>query len=112
MYVVKSMPYPVVLLGVPLRAEGVEWLVLLGAVGELEKAGKRAPVFSGVREDGILKVDTMWQDVVVLIHPAGDRNRKSWKEKPKDLLNCEVSLNGSPLVLFVHLTTVIASVLD
>lgn len=65
-------PHPVILLGVPLGAEGVERLVPLGAVGELEEAGEGAPVLSGVGEDGILEVDTVWQDVVVLIHPAGD----------------------------------------
>lgn len=39
------MPYPAVLLRVPLRAEGVEGLTPLAAVGELEKTGEHAPVF-------------------------------------------------------------------
>lgn len=75
------MSHPVVLLGVPLRAERVEWLVPLGAVGELKETGEGAPVFSGVGEDGILEVDTVWQDVVVLVHPAGDMKEKEEKSK-------------------------------
>lgn len=70
MHMVRRWPYPAVLLGVPLRTEGVERLVPLGAVGELEKAGERAPVLGCVWEDGILEVDTVWQHVVVLVHPA------------------------------------------
>lgn len=64
------VPYPAVLLGVPLRAEGVERLAALGAVGELEEAGERAPVLGRVGEDGVLEVDAVGEDVVVLVHPA------------------------------------------
>lgn len=70
-------PYPAVLLGVPLRAEGVERLAPLGAVGELEEAGERAPVVGRVWEDGVLEVDAMGKDVVVLVHPAEEINRKT-----------------------------------
>lgn len=52
-----ALSYPVVLLGVPLRTEGVERLAPLGAVGELEEAGECAPVLSCVGEDGVLEVD-------------------------------------------------------
>lgn len=42
----------------------------LGAVGKLEEAGEGAPVVGRVGEDGVLKVDAVGEDVVVLIHPA------------------------------------------
>lgn len=73
-------PYPAVLLGVPLGAEGVERLAPLGAVGELEEAGEYTPVLGCVGEDGVLEVDAVGEDVVVLIHPAGDMNRRSSEE--------------------------------
>lgn len=79
------LPYPVVLLGLPLRAEGVERLAPLGAVGELEEAGECAPVLSCVEEDGILEVDAMGEDVVVLIHPADEINRKGVRRKLEPL---------------------------
>lgn len=66
----QKKPYPAVLLGLPLGAEGVERLAPLGAVGELEKTGESAPVLTGVGEDGILKVDAVGEEVVVVIHPA------------------------------------------
>lgn len=71
------VPYPIVLLGVPLWAEGVERLAPLGAVGELEEAGESASVLGRVKEDGILEVDTMWADVVVLVQPAEEINSKT-----------------------------------
>ena len=71
------MPYPAVFLGVPLGAEGVEGLAPLGAVGELEEAGERAPVLGRVGEDGVLEVDAVGEDVVVLVHPAEEINRKT-----------------------------------
>lgn len=74
---VELMPYPVVLLGVPLGAEGVERLAPLGAVGELEEAGERAPVLGRVGEDGVLEVDAVGEDVVVLVHPVEEINRKA-----------------------------------
>lgn len=64
------LPYPAVLQGVPLWAEGVERLAPLGAVGELEEAGECAPVLGRVEEDGVLEVDAVGEDVVVLVHPA------------------------------------------
>lgn len=66
--------YPIVLLGVPLWAEGVERLAPLGAVGELKEARESASVLGRVKEDGILEVDTMWADVVVLVQPAEEIN--------------------------------------
>lgn len=89
-----AMPYPAVLLGVPLGAEGVERLAPLGAVGELEEAGEGAPVVGRVGEDGVLEVDAVGQDVIVLIHPAGETNRKTVRGKPKllqELLSCRVA---------------------
>lgn len=71
--------YPAVLLVFPLRAEGVERLAPLGAVGELEEAGEHASVVGCVWEDGVLEVDTMGEDVVVLIHPAEEINRNTEK---------------------------------
>lgn len=88
------MPYPAVLLGVPLGAEGVERLAPLGAVGELEEAGEGAPVVGRVGEDGVLEVDAVGQDVIVLIHPAEETNRKTVRGKPKllqELLSCRVA---------------------
>ena len=82
-----SAPYPVVLLGVPLRAEGVEGLAPLGAVGELEEAGERAPVLGRVREDGVLEVDAVGEDVVVLVHPVEETNRKTVRRE-QGLLAC------------------------
>lgn len=64
--------YPAVLLGVPLWGEGLEGLAV-GAVGELEQAGERTAVLYGVWEDGVLEVDPVGQDVVVLIHPVGGK---------------------------------------
>ena len=66
-----NKPYPAVLLSLPLGAEGMERLAPLGAVGELEEAGESASVLGSVWEDGVLEVDTMGEEVVVLIHPAG-----------------------------------------
>lgn len=45
----------------------------MGAVGELEQAGERTAVLYGVWEDGVLEVDPVGQDVVVLIHPVGGK---------------------------------------
>lgn len=84
-----SVSHPVVLLRVPLRAERVERLILLAAVGKLKEAGEGAPVLSGVGEDGILEVDTMWQNVVVLVHPAGDMKEKEEKCKTCHRKLCE-----------------------
>lgn len=67
---VKTLPYPVILLGVPLGAKGVERLVPLGTIGELEEAGECAPVLSRVEEDGVLEVDAMGNDVIVHVHPV------------------------------------------
>lgn len=72
----KKDAYPAVLLGVPLGAEGVEGLAPLGAVGELEEAGEGAPVLCRVEEDGILEVDAVGEDVVVLVHPGGKKREK------------------------------------
>lgn len=66
----KRDAYPAVLLGVPLRAKGVERLTPLGAVGELEEAGEGAPVLRRVEEDGVLEVDAMGEEIVVLVHSA------------------------------------------
>lgn len=63
------VPYPAVLLGVPLWGEAGEWLVPLTAVGKLEKAGEGASILHCVREDCILEVHAMREDAVVLIHP-------------------------------------------
>lgn len=90
-----AKPYPAVLLGVPLGAEGVERLAALGAVGELEEAGERAPVLGRVGEDGVLEVDAVGQDVVVFIHPAEEINRKAVRRKLKLLqesLGCTVAV--------------------
>lgn len=54
----------------------MEGLAPLGAVGELEEAGEGAPVLCRVEEDGILEVDAVGEDVVVVVHPGGEeRNR-------------------------------------
>lgn len=64
------MPYPAVFLHVPLGAESLKWLAPLSAVGELKQTGKRASVLNRVSKDGILEVDPMRSDTVVLIHPT------------------------------------------
>lgn len=64
----------------------MERLVPLGAVGELEEAGESAPVLIGVREDGILEVDAMGEDVIILIHPASDMIRDQTEQRNKNPL--------------------------
>lgn len=61
--------YPAVFLSFPLWGVAVD-LSTRRAVGKLEKAGKHAVVLSSVREDGILEVHSMGDDIVVFIHPA------------------------------------------
>lgn len=60
--------YPAVLLCLPLRGVRVD-LCPSCAVGELEEAGKHAVVFRCVREDGVLEIHSMRNNVVVFIHP-------------------------------------------
>lgn len=60
--------YPAVLLGLPLWAVLVD-LSAWRAVGELEKAGEHAVYLCSVREDWVLEVHPMRDNVVVLIHP-------------------------------------------
>lgn len=74
------MPHPTVLLDVPLRAEGVERLTPLGAVGELKQAGERAPVLARVEENGVLEIDAVGEEVVVLIHPREEINSRGGGE--------------------------------
>lgn len=60
--------YPTVLLSLPLR--GV--LVHMGArstVGKLEETGKHVVDLCSVRKNGILEVDSVRDDVIILIHP-------------------------------------------
>lgn len=77
------MPHPTVLLDVPLWTEGVEGLTPLGAVGELKQAGECAPVLTCVEENGVLKIDAVGEEVVVLIHPRKEINsRVGGKLKP------------------------------
>lgn len=78
----ECVPHPTVLLDVPLWTEGVEWLTPLGAVGELKQAGERAPVLTGVEENGVLKVDAVGEEVVVLIHPRKEIDRVGGKLRP------------------------------
>jgi len=69
-------PHPAVLLGLPLGRVGVD-LGPRRAVGELEEAGEHAVVLGRVGEDGVLEVDTVGEDAVVLIHPkAGGSGRQ------------------------------------
>ena len=42
------------------------------AVGELEEAGEHVVALGRVGEDGVLEVDPMGKDAVVLIHPGGE----------------------------------------
>lgn len=60
--------YPAVLLRFPLGSVRVD-LRAGRAVGELEEAGEHAVVFRCVREDGVLEIHSMRDDVVVFIHP-------------------------------------------
>lgn len=52
----------------------MERLTPLGAVGELKQAGERAPVLTRVEENGVLKIDAVGEEVVVLIHPGKEIN--------------------------------------
>lgn len=70
------MSYSVVLLSIPLGAIRVERLLFVAAVGELKEAGESASVVCCVREDGVLEVDPVWEEVVVLIHPAADGKKR------------------------------------
>lgn len=63
----KQIPYPVVLLNLPVTGEAQDMLCLR-AVRKLEKAGKHPSVFLGVRENRLLEVDSVRQEDVVLIH--------------------------------------------
>ncbi len=85
--------YPAVLLGVPLGAEGVERLAPLGAVGKLEEAGERAPVFGRVGEDGVLEVDAMGEDVVVLIHSAVGTDSEERTEAAAGIIGLDSSFS-------------------
>lgn len=68
MVVVLMATYPAVLLSLPFRAVVVD-LSTRCAVGKLEKAGKHAVDLCSVREDWVLEVHSMRDNIVVLIHP-------------------------------------------
>ncbi len=68
------MAHSVVLLYLPVGGVYVN-LCASCAVGKLEQAGKHAMVFWRVREDGVLEVDSVWNDAVVFIHPEKKCNR-------------------------------------
>lgn len=59
---------PTVLLSLPVGGVLVN-MRATGAVGKLEEAGKHAVDVCSVRENGILEVHSVWNDVVVLVHP-------------------------------------------
>jgi len=61
--------YPAVLLSLPLWGKAVD-LSSRCAVGKLEETSKHAMVLWGVKEDGILEVHSMWDNIIVLIHSA------------------------------------------
>ncbi len=63
-----NVAHSVVLLYLPVGGVYVN-LCASCAVGKLEQAGKHAMVFWRVREDGVLEVDSVWNDAVVFIHP-------------------------------------------
>ncbi len=63
--------YPAVFLALPITIKAVHRLSTR-AVWELEEAGKQSSVLQGVREYGILEVDSMREDAVVFIHPVRD----------------------------------------
>lgn len=67
--------YPAVLLSLPLWRVAVD-LSARRAVGKLEKAGEHAVDLCSVREDGVLKVHSMRDEIVVLIHPARQRRKR------------------------------------
>lgn len=67
--------YPAVLLSFPLWREAVD-LSAWCAVGKLEKTSKHAVVIAGVREDGVLEVHSMWENVVVFIHPTWQKEKR------------------------------------
>ncbi len=63
--------YPAVFLALPITIKVVHRRSTR-AVWELEEAGKQSSVLQGVREYGVLEVDSMREDVVVFIHPVRD----------------------------------------
>lgn len=71
-----ASPYPVVFLDLPVTRESRQ-LLPLGTVSKLEKAGKHPSVLLGVWKDGILEIDSVWQEIVILIHPEGEGSKQT-----------------------------------
>lgn len=67
--------YPIVLLDLPVAGESSQ-LLPLGTVWKLEKAGEHPSVLLSIWKDGILEVDSMRQEVIIVIHPSGKERKK------------------------------------
>ena len=66
--------YPSVFLNLPVMRKLP--LLPLWTVWKLEKARKHPSVLLSVWKDGILEIDSMRQEVIVLIHPNGKKRRQ------------------------------------
>lgn len=67
--------YPVVFLDLPVTGECSQ-LLPLGTVSELEEAGKHPSVLLRVWKDGVLEIDSVWQEIVIFIHPKGEGSKQ------------------------------------
>lgn len=88
----KQIPYPVVLLNLPVTGEA-QHVLCLWAVWELEKAGKHPSVLLGIRENRLLEVDSMWQEDVVLIHSGTQIARTARCENEQRSPSCRSHLS-------------------
>ena len=70
-----AISYPSVFLDLPVTGESCQ-LLSLWTVWKLEKARKHPSVLLSVWKDGILEIDSMRQEVIVLIHPNGKKRRQ------------------------------------
>lgn len=68
--------YPIVFLDLPVAGKSCQ-LLPLRTVRKLEKTGKHPSVLLSVRKDGILEIDSMRQEIIILIHPNGEKKEKS-----------------------------------
>lgn len=88
----KLIPYPVVLLNLPVTGEA-QHMLCLRAVWKLEKAGKHPSVLLGIRENRLLEVDSVWQEEVVLIHSGTQIAQAALCENEQHSLSCRSHLS-------------------
>ena len=84
--------YPSVFLDLPITGESCQ-LLPLWTVWKLEKARKHPSVLLSVWKDGILEIDSMRQEVIVLIHPNGKKGGKSCRLDSHGVYHLESRVN-------------------